>query len=80
MMKRVGAHCSASGGVSNAITHGNEIGAKALALFVKNQKRWHSKPIEQDEISKFNKNLENSNIDIDHIGQVFNSKQFYYRI
>ena len=44
--KFVGAHCSASGGVFNAVYNAQKIGAKAFALFTKNQKRWDAKPLE----------------------------------
>lgn len=35
-MKRIGAHVSASGGVSNAPLNAARIGADAFAMFVKN--------------------------------------------
>ena len=44
-MKFVGAHVSSSGGVENAPLNASEIGAKAFALFTKNQKQWRSKPL-----------------------------------
>ncbi len=40
MSKFVGAHVSASGGVFNAPLNAMKIGAKAFALFTKNQKQW----------------------------------------
>ncbi|HCB63936.1 MAG TPA: deoxyribonuclease IV [Fusobacteria bacterium] len=61
-MKRVGAHVSASGGVSKAVTNAASINAKAFALFVKNQRQWFTKPFGEDEVDKFNFNL--SKIDI----------------
>jgi len=39
-MKCVGAHVSASGGVFNAPINATKIGAKAFALFTKNQREW----------------------------------------
>ncbi len=51
-MKRIGAHVSASGGVSNAPLNANEINAKAFALFTKNQRQWHAKPLDPKEIDK----------------------------
>ena len=44
-MKFVGAHVSASGGVDNAPLNAMAIGAKAFALFTKNQRQWVSKPL-----------------------------------
>lgn len=58
-MKYVGAHVSAAGGVSNAVLNAKEIEAKAFALFVKNQRQWFTKPFDENEIEKFNNNLEN---------------------
>ena len=49
----VGAHVSASGGVNNAPGNAAEIGATALALFTRNQRRWTSKPYEQETIDAF---------------------------
>ncbi len=57
-MKFVGAHVSASGGVFNAPLNAQKIGAKAFALFTKNQRQWKAKPLEQDVIDKFKKNLD----------------------
>lgn len=56
-MKYVGAHVSISGGVSNAPTNAANIGAKAFGMFVKNQRQWVAKPIEEEEIKKFKKNM-----------------------
>ncbi|KAK9235771.1 xylose isomerase-like protein [Lipomyces kononenkoae] len=40
-------------GVYNAITNGNRIGCNALALFVKQQRRWTSPPIKPEEKDQF---------------------------
>ena len=61
-MKYVGAHTSASGGVTNAIKHAQLIGAKAFALFTKNQRRWDAKPLDTKTIDQFKKLLEESGI------------------
>ncbi|MCG3720039.1 deoxyribonuclease IV, partial [Aliarcobacter butzleri] len=42
-MKYIGAHVSASGGVFNAPINATQIGAKAFALFTKNQRQWSAK-------------------------------------
>ncbi len=52
-MKFIGAHVSASGGVSNAPKNAAKIGANAFALFVKNQRQWSAKPLEKSEIEAF---------------------------
>jgi len=65
--KFVGAHCSASGGVFNAITNAQDIGAKAFALFTKNQKRWDAKPLDTKTLDKWFKTLDASGILPKHI-------------
>jgi deoxyribonuclease-4 len=57
-MKYVGAHVSAEGGVQNAPVNANAIGAKAFALFTKNQRQWFSKPLSANAISEFRNNCE----------------------
>lgn len=57
-MKYVGAHVSASGGVENAPVNAHAIGAKAFALFTKNQRQWVSKPLTDKSISLFKENCE----------------------
>jgi len=66
-MKFVGAHVSASGGVDNAPLNAMAIGAKAFALFTKNQRQWVAKPLESKTIDAFHKNLETSGILPKHI-------------
>ncbi|MFU8845063.1 MAG: deoxyribonuclease IV [Bacteroidales bacterium] len=56
-MKYVGAHVSASGGVENAPVNAHQIGAKAFALFTKNQRQWFSKPLTEENIVLFKENL-----------------------
>lgn len=56
-MKFVGAHVSAAGGVENAPLNAAKIGAKAFALFTKNQKQWQAKPLGEENIAAFKKNL-----------------------
>lgn len=52
---RIGAHTSAAGGVEHALVNASQLGARALALFLKNQKKWESKPYEEASIGKFRK-------------------------
>ena len=66
-MKYVGAHVSASGGVYNAPLNAMKIGAKAFALFTKNQRQWVSKPLDEETISKFKDNLKLSGILAKHV-------------
>jgi deoxyribonuclease-4 len=52
-MKRIGAHVSISGGIFNAPKYANSIGAKAFGMFLKNQRRWESKPYNEEDIENF---------------------------
>lgn len=66
-MKFIGAHVSASGGVENAPINAHNIGAKAFALFTKNQRQWVSKPLTDESISLFKENCEKYNLSSDYI-------------
>ena len=57
-MKYVGAHVSASGGVENAPLNASLIGARAFALFTKNQRQWFSNPLSRESIKRFRENCE----------------------
>ena len=57
-MKYIGAHVSASGGVYNAPLNAHQINATAFALFTKNQRQWHAKPLESKAIDQFRLNCE----------------------
>lgn len=66
-MKFVGAHVSAAGGVENAPLNAQAIGAKAFALFTKNQRQWAAKPLTDESISAFKANLEKVGIKPEHV-------------
>ena len=66
-MKYVGAHTSAAGGVENAPLRAMEIGARAFALFTKNQRQWNARPLSQDSITAFKANLEKADILPEHV-------------
>jgi len=66
-MKKVGAHISSSGGVENAPINAAAINAKAFALFTKNQRQWVSKPLTQNNIDLFIRNLKDTGINPKHI-------------
>ena len=57
-MKLIGAHVSASNGVSQAPINAQAIGADAFALFTRNPSRWESKPISNKEAEMFKENCE----------------------
>ena len=66
-MKFVGAHVSTAGGVFNAPLNAERIGARAFALFTKNQRQWKAKPLTGDDVGKFKENLERVGIDPKHV-------------
>ena len=66
-MKYIGAHVSASGGVENAPLNANAIGAKALALFTRNQRQWKSSPLTKKSISLFKERCEEFGYEAKHI-------------
>ena len=57
-MKYIGAHVSAGGGVENAPLNAHAIGATAFALFTKNQRQWHAKPLSEKSIKAFQRNCD----------------------
>jgi deoxyribonuclease IV len=58
----IGAHTSIAGGVYNALTEGQLIGATTVQIFTSNQKRWQGKPITPDIIEKWERNLDATGI------------------
>ncbi len=65
--KYVGAHTSAAGGVFNAIKHAEQIGARAFALFTKNQRQWTAKPLDAKTIDTFKMMLDEAGIAPKHV-------------
>ena len=55
-MKRVGAHVSISGGVENAPLNAREIGARAFAMFTRNQRQWYSPELSPASAEAFARN------------------------
>lgn len=66
-MKYIGAHVSTAGGVENAPKNAHKIGAKAFALFTKNQRKWSAKPLSNNNIEKFKSNCEKYGYQAKHI-------------
>lgn len=56
MVKYIGAHVSAAGGVENAPLNAERIGATAFAFFTRNQRQWHARPLTKESISAFKSN------------------------
>ena len=66
-MKFIGAHVSISGGVENAPLNAAAIGAKAFAMFTKNQRQWKSPPLTEKSIAAFRKNCSEKGFTADQI-------------
>lgn len=66
-MKYIGAHVSAAGGVENAPVRADRIGAKAFALFTKNQRRWEGPPLSEENIEGFNEKCRELGYSMDHV-------------
>ncbi len=66
-MKRVGAHVSTGGGVENAPLHAAAIGAKAFALFTKNQRQWRAPKLSTSSVDAFKKNCSDGGFKPEHI-------------
>jgi deoxyribonuclease-4 len=66
-MKYIGAHVSTAGGVENAPVNAHKIGAKAFALFTRNQRQWNAKPLTPQNIDGFKENCEKYGYKASHI-------------
>ncbi|NTV05070.1 MAG: deoxyribonuclease IV [Chlorobiaceae bacterium] len=66
-MKRVGAHVSTAGGVENAPLQATSIGAKAFALFTKNQRQWKAPKLTTSSIDAFRRNCSDGGFKPEHI-------------
>lgn len=66
-MKYIGAHVSIAGGVENAPLNAAAIGAKAFAMFTKNQRQWASPPLTQESIEAFKANCKVHGFSAEHI-------------
>ncbi len=66
-MKYIGAHVSTSGGVDKAPENAFNIGAKAFALFTKNQRQWVGAPLQEEKIAGFKENCSKFGYSPDHI-------------
>jgi len=66
-MKYIGAHVSIAGGVENAPLNAKKIGARAFAMFTKNQRQWEAKPLSGESIRLFKENLAQLGFDQKHV-------------
>lgn len=63
MSPPLGAHVSIAGGMSRAFERGTNLDCDAIQVFVKNASRWQGKPLVRDEIDRFRRAHEVSDID-----------------
>ncbi|KAI1724368.1 xylose isomerase-like TIM barrel domain-containing protein [Ditylenchus destructor] len=56
--KMVGVHVSAAGGAHNAIYNALSLGCTSFSLFIRNQRRWDSKPMDDSAVEKWNNAIE----------------------
>ena len=70
----LGAHCSAAGGVHNALLEGQSIGASCIQLFTANQRRWVNRAIPAAEIDLWRQTLKETEIThvMSHDGYLIN--------
>jgi deoxyribonuclease-4 len=61
-MLRIGAHMSVAGGVSNAVDRAVVHGCEALQIFTKNASQWRNKPIAPEEIKRFRRRLDETDV------------------
>ena len=66
-MKYIGAQVSIAGGVENAPVKASRIGAKAFALFTKNQRQWNTAPYTAQQVELFHKYCEEYGYRSEHI-------------
>lgn len=66
-MKYVGAHVKISGGVEQAPVNAHQIGAKAFAMFTKNQRQWFAAPYTASQIDRFRRQCETYGFAMEHI-------------
>ena len=60
--KKIGAHVSGAGGLHNAVANAIKIGANSFALFLRNQRQWNSKRLEDEDADLFKKAYRDANI------------------
>ena len=59
-MPLLGAHMSISGGLHLAFDRIREVGGKALQIFTKNERQWHTPPLNEDLVQRFLESWEQS--------------------
>lgn len=60
--KFIGAHVSGAGGLFNCFHVNQRIGGESLAIFLKNQRKWTSPILKNDDVKKFQKLMKDSGL------------------
>ena len=63
MASRIGFHVSILGGISNSVDNALKMGCNAFQIFSRNPRGWAAKPLQDDDVEKFRKKLNESKID-----------------
>lgn len=66
-MKLLGAHVSTAGGVHTAPARARSLGANAFAIFTRNQRRWATKPLADDEAAAFREQCAACDFPLHHV-------------
>ena len=57
-----GAHMSIAGGLHRAIERGLHVGCECIQIFVRNQRQWSAKPLNQDDVRLWNASVQEANM------------------
>lgn len=73
-MSILGAHMSIAGGYEKAVQEAHRCGCDCVQLFTKNNNQWRAKPIADDEVLRFQRELQNRSINfpISHSSYLIN--------
>jgi len=66
-MLYIGSHTSIAGGLEHAAIEAKALGATAFGMFTKNQRQWASRPITEEESSKFKETLKDLGFSKDQV-------------
>uniref|UniRef100_A0A183CBE1 AP_endonuc_2 domain-containing protein n=1 Tax=Globodera pallida TaxID=36090 RepID=A0A183CBE1_GLOPA len=65
--KNLGVHVSAAGSLENAIWNAIEVGCRSFALFIRNQRRWEAKPMDESVVDRWNRAIKETKFPLHQI-------------
>ncbi|WKX93691.1 hypothetical protein Q1695_011170 [Nippostrongylus brasiliensis] len=65
--KCLGSHVSAAGSVEQAIYNAGAEGNRCMALFVRNQRQWNAKPMDEDTVDRWNRAIKETGFPLSQI-------------